>query len=129
MAFAKSKGWMVPAVILELNTDNYGETVAHVQHNLTLAGHEYVKTSNAAEFQQSDKPLTHQTTMCWQKWQASLEQAKAAKERAKVLAAEEQYRSLTREPSRDRIPSPAVPAVSRIHVPSKHIVSLGSTWQ
>lgn len=128
-AFAKSKGWMVPAVILEMYTDKDGYTIAHVQHNLTLAGHEHVVTSNDAEFRHSDKPLTHQTTMCWQKWQALQAEAKAAKEYAAVLAEQDAYRKRCDSPERDRIRSPAQRAVARIHVPSKHIVSLDNTFQ
>jgi hypothetical protein len=77
--FVRSKRAFVPAVVLELTVDEDGDTVAHVQHNLTLGGTVVVHIDWPTEFRPSGHPqrLTHQLATCWRRWQAAEAQAEA----------------------------------------------------
>eukprot|EP01046_Picozoa_sp_COSAG06_P041192 COSAG06_NODE_5084_length_3736_cov_1.812483_2_plen_391_part_00 len=130
LARAKSKGWLVPAVILELET---GDTVAHVGTNLTLGGREKVQVKNSAEFRVSDKPLTHQTRVVYQQWQAEKAAAAAAKRHA-ALVATQRFNVKQEEPAAlverdERFPEHTYAAQRPARQATSHIVSMASCWQ
>jgi hypothetical protein len=131
LARAKSKGWLVPAVILELENG-----VAHVGTNLTLGGREKVQVKNSAEFRVSDKPLTHQTRVVYQQWQAEKAAAAAAKRHAALVATQGRERRAVKqeEPAAqverdERFPEHTYAAQRPARQATSHIVSMASCWQ
>jgi hypothetical protein len=89
--------------VLDLSVDEDGETIAHVQHNLTLAGTVRVRTDDPSEFRPSVKPLTHQLATCWSRWQAA--EAKAEAQALKKLQQDKQLRQEQQLPQQQKKPS------------------------
>eukprot|EP01043_Picozoa_sp_COSAG02_P063965 COSAG02_NODE_9214_length_2284_cov_38.637403_1_plen_489_part_10 len=81
--FVRSKNAFVPAVVLELTSDDDGNDMARVQHCVMLGGVMEVYTNRPTEFRPSASPqvLTYQLSQCWQRWQEAQSNAEASLQR------------------------------------------------